>query len=335
MNLKFLVLFASAFVAAAVPARAEEQTLIFSTTLPPMTAVVQKFLHPWAARVNEAGKGVVRLDVRDGPGLANHQTFYDRTMNDVLQVGWGSQSQIAGKFLITNIVTLPFEAGDSEPTSLALWRLYKTGQMDAEYADIVPLVFVTFPQTGLHMLKAPPALDNLNGLKIGVVSKNAGEAVQRLGAAPVSLSAPELYEGLNRKLIDGAAISTNGANTFKLHELVAYHLDAPLGSTPGMLFMARKRFDALPEAAQKIMLAHGGEAEVRAAGKFQDGQNAEVRQTLIAKGGHTFSALPAAQERMWREKVAPIAAEWAKSVPGGEKALATFRDLLAKAKSGS
>jgi TRAP-type C4-dicarboxylate transport system substrate-binding protein len=320
---------------AAFPSRAQEQTLIFSTTLPPMTAVVQKFLHPWAARINEAGKGAVRLDVRDGPGLANHQTFYDRTMNDVLQVGWGSQSQIAGKFVLTNIVTLPFEAADSEATSVALWRLYKTGQMDAEYADVVPFVFVTFPQTGLHMLKPPPTLDNLNGLKIAVVSKNAGEAVQRLGGAPISLSAPEFYEALNRKLADGGAISTNGANTFKLHELVTYHLDAPLGSTPAMLFMARKRFEALPEAAKKVMLAHGGEAETRAGGKFQDGQNAEVRQALLAKGGHIFAGLPPAQEKGWRDKVAPIAAEWAKSVPGGEKALATFRDLLAKAKTGS
>jgi hypothetical protein len=60
-----------------------------------------------------------------------------------------------------------------------------------------------------------------------------------------------------------------------------------------------------------------------------------VRQALLAKGGHTFAGLPPAQEKGWRDKVAPIAAEWAKSVPGGEKALATFRDLLAKAKTGS
>jgi len=338
MNLKFLRRVAAAgivLVASMGVARAQETTLIFSTTLPPMTAVVQKFLHPWANRINEAGKGVVRLDVRDGPGLANHQTFYDRTMNDVLQVGWGSQSQIAGKFNLTNIVTLPFEAGDAEPTALALWRLYKTGQMDGEYDEVVPLVFVTFPQTGLHMLKQPSSLDNLNGLKIAVVSKNVAEAVQRLGAAPVTLSAPELYEALNRRLADGGAISTNGANTFKLHELVTYHVDAPLGSTPAMLFMAKKRFDALPDAAKKVILAHGGEAEVRAGGKFQDGQNAEVRQTLLAKGGHTFAPLSPTQEKAWRDKVAPIAAEWAKSVTGGEKALTTFRELLAKAKAGS
>jgi TRAP-type C4-dicarboxylate transport system substrate-binding protein len=256
-------------------------------------------------------------------------------MNDVFQVGWGAQSMIAGTFNLTNIVTLPFESAEAEPTALALWRLYKTGQMDAEYADVQPLVFVTFPQTGLHMIRAPRTLDNLDGLKISVVSKNVADALARLGAAPVTLSAPEMYDSLNRRVTDGAAISTNGAQTFKLHEIVAYHVDAPLGSTPAMIFMAKKRFAALPEAAQKALLAHSGEAEVRRGGQFQDRQNARVREGLIAKGGHEFVKLSPEQERAWRAKVAPLAAEWAKSTAGGGKALAAFRELLVKAKAGS
>ena len=325
---------AAALVASMGAAKAEETSLIFATTLPPMAAVVKDFLHPWAERINKDGQGAVKLDVRDGPGMANHLTYYDRVMNDVIQVGWGVQTYIAGKFKLTNIVTLPVEAGDAEPTALALWRLYKTGQMNAEYEEIVPLVFVTFPQTGLHMTKAIPTLDNLNGLKIAVISKANGEALQNLGAAPLTIAATEMYDSLQRGLADGAAISTNGGQTFKIHEIAKYHVDAPLGATPAMLFMSKKRFDALSADAKKAILAHSGEAEVHIGGKFEDAQNAEVRGQLIAKG-HTFSTLSPAQEKSWRAKVRPIAEQWAKSTPGGEKALATFRELFAKAKMGS
>jgi len=337
MNLKFLhrvVTVGIALLASMGVARAQETTLIFATTLPPVAAVVKDFLKPWADGINAAGAGVVKLDQRDGQGLANHLTYYDRTVNDVIQVGWGAQNQIAGKFKITTVVTVPFEAGEAEPTSVALWRLLKTGLMDAEYDEIVPLVFTTFPQTGLHMAKPIATLDNLAGLKIAVVSKGAADAIVALGGAPVTLSAPEFYDSINRRLTDGGAISTNGAQTFKLNEVATWHLDAPLGSTPGMLFMAKKRFAALPEAAQKVMLAHGGEPMTRKFGQFEDQQNASVRQAFIA-AGHTFVTLPPAVQAAWREKVAPISVEWAKSMPNGEKALATFRDLLAKAKAGS
>jgi TRAP-type C4-dicarboxylate transport system substrate-binding protein len=331
LKLKSFVV-AAALVASFGVAKAEETTLIFATTLPPVAAIVKDFLKPWAERVNQDGAGVVKLDVRDGQGLANHLTFYDRTINDVIQIGWGSQASVGGKFNLTNIVTLPFEGGEAEPTALALWRLYKTGQMDAEYDDVQPLVFVAFPQTGLHMSKPMATLDNLNGLKIAVVSKGAADAVSALGGAPITLSAPEFYEAINRKMVDGGAISTNGGQTFKLHELVTYHVDAPLGSTPAMLLMAKKKLAGLPEAARKVMLAHSGDGEVRTGGRFHDTQTAAVRQQLIASGNHSFVALSPAQEKIWREKTASIAVQWAKTTPGGEKALATYRELFAKAK---
>ena len=52
-------------------------------------------------------------------------------------------------------------------------------------------------------------------------------------------------------------------------------------------------------------------------------------------GDPADNALSPAQEKSWREKVRPIAEQWAKSTPGGEKVLATFRELFAKAKMGS
>src|SRR5262249_54553277 len=162
------------------------------------------------------------------------------------------------------------------------------GQLDGEYDEIVPLVFVTFPQTGLHMVKAPKTLDNLNGLKIAVISKANGQALQNLGAAPLTIAATEMYDSLQRGLADGAAISTNGGQTFKIHEIATYHLDAPLGSTPAMIFMAKKKFAALPADAQKVMMANAGEQQVVIGGKFEDAQNAEVRDMLKGKG-HTFA----------------------------------------------
>jgi len=51
-------------------------------------------------------------------------------------------------------------------------------------------------------------------------------------------------------------------------------------------------------------------------------------------GKHVFVSLTPEQAAKWREKVAPVTAHWVKATPNGEKILATYREFLAKAKSG-
>lgn len=82
----------------AAAARADEVKLTFVTLAPQDSRVAQMEFHPWADRINAAGKGVVQLDVRDGFALANMDNVYSRVMDDVVQVGWGTQNAIGGKF---------------------------------------------------------------------------------------------------------------------------------------------------------------------------------------------------------------------------------------------
>jgi TRAP-type transport system periplasmic protein len=74
---------------AATPAVAQETTLVFATTNAPNAHLNARVMHPWAERINQQGKGVVRIDVRDGPTMANHLNYYQRVMDDVVQIAWG------------------------------------------------------------------------------------------------------------------------------------------------------------------------------------------------------------------------------------------------------
>ena len=113
-------------------ASADEITLIFATTNPPTDPTNLIVSKPWAARIDEAGKGLVKIDVLDGPAIANHGNAYPRVVNDVVQIARGAQSIVAGKFLLSEVMTQPFVTEDSERASVAFWRLYKTGLLDSE-----------------------------------------------------------------------------------------------------------------------------------------------------------------------------------------------------------
>jgi len=315
-------------------ARAEEVTLLFGTSTPPNTHISLRVFHPWAERINAAGKGVIKIDIRDGMAIANPSNFYTRVLEDVIQIGWGSHNSVAGRFPLSGFSNMPFETERSEDSSVAFWRLYQRGLFDAEYKDIVPLFMQVYPQSQIHLAKPPKALDDIAGLRLMVVAKTAGEVATKLGAAPISLPLPDLYEGLQRNTVDGTVISWTAFQPFKLAEVTTYHIDTRLGTAPAMVFMARKRYQALPAEARKILDANSGEAQSRALGKAWDEVETEARNAAKADSKHIVVDPPAELTAKWQKAVTPITANWAETTPGGKALLENFRAVLTEVKAG-
>jgi TRAP-type transport system periplasmic protein len=325
-------LFAACLVCASA-ARADETTLIFATDGPTGTHVAVRMFHPWADHINDIGKGVLHLDVRDGMSIVNPTNFYSRVLDDVVQITWGSVGTLSGTFPLVQFASLPFQAGKSVDASVAFWRLYKSGLLDAEFKDVVPLMVTVYPQAEVHLAKPPKSIETLQGLRLMVVSKTAAQFGALLGAAPISLPLPDLYEGLQRGTVDGTIISWTAFQPYRLGEVTTYHYETQLGASTGMVFMAKKRHDALPPAARKILDENSGEAASRTLGEAWDEVADEARQAA-ADPKQQVTTPSAADTERWKGIVAPVTDDWVKATPGGDKVLAAFRDDLAQMKAG-
>ena len=180
-------------MAASVPASAQVR-LIFASQSNPASTVGQ-FFGAWAKRVTDASQGTGVVEIREGGTLANFQNVYERVLDDVVQIGFGQQALIAGKFPLTEVVVLPFIVKDNTIGSVALWRLYKTGLLDKEYDQVVPIWMNLLGPSYLHFNKTPPALNDLSGLKIRVTGKVNSQMVKRLGVRAGPLPAENMYTG--------------------------------------------------------------------------------------------------------------------------------------------
>jgi TRAP-type C4-dicarboxylate transport system substrate-binding protein len=326
-----LVGCAAAFVPAA---QAEETTLLFATTNSPTAHLNVRVIHPWAARLNKEGAGVVKIDVRDGPVVANHTNYYDRTLNDVIQIAWGLHTGAAGKFPRMEVTGIPFVTEKSEISCVALHRLFRSGILAPEYDEAVPLMFVGFPTGQFHFRSALKAPDDLKGLKIISGSKTLSEMVSALGAAPVSIIVTDVYQALQRGAADGTTTPWTAFEIFKLAEVTKYHVEAPIGGATGHVMMAKRKYAALPEPARKLIDKYSVEAETRTFGKFWDAVQEEGRE-IARKANHTIVALSPEQIEGWKQKLANIETEWVKRTPDGANVLARYRELVAQVKAGS
>jgi len=312
---------------------ADEVTLIFGTGQNPDQVMAKEIYQPWTAAVNAAGKGVVQIDERDGHVVLNSANFYTQASNDVVQVAFGALGYLPGKFQLSSVMDLPIDAS-SAAASVAFWRLYKSGLIDSDFDDTVPLYVLAYPPTILHFRKPIANPDNLRGLKIAPTSKLIAEEIQLLGGDPVSLTYQETPSALQRGTIDGITFPLAGIYSQNFGDLVPVHLNVALGSDVSMVFMMKKKFDSLSPQAQKILLDASGEAMSRKQGALFDRLTDEAMKTYKADPKQSFIELSAAGKAKWAKNTETIDAEWVKQGGGRDKVLAKFNEILAQVNAG-
>lgn len=307
-----------------------QEKLIFATNNSNTSTAAVRVFHPWADKINADGKGIVDIDVRDGFTLVNHTNVYSRLQDDVVQISSILFDFVGGKFPQTGFAALPYEAETAEDASVALWRLYKSGALDSELDEVVPLYVIVGSQQGVQLVKEPKSLIDLQGLKIITPGKISGDTITAMGGSPMNFAPADLYTALQRGAADGALYPFSAFQSMKLGEVTTFHIDAPLGSVAGAVVMAKKRYAALSPAVRKLIDDNSGEAESRFYGHHLDLEEQRQRDQVAAASGHKVVELTPEQRAAWQQRVSVVRAEWEKATPQGAQILEKFRGFLAQ-----
>jgi TRAP-type C4-dicarboxylate transport system substrate-binding protein len=326
-----ILLLASALLAQPVHA---EKSLVFGAGTPPQGPIHDSFVD-WVGAINAAGKGVVRIDFRPGFTMANPQNFYDRVKDGVVDISWGTLTAIGGRFPLSSVVELPFLTDDAETASVAFWRTYKSGLLDKEFHDIIPLMTLVFPQSGIHMRAPLERVNTLSGKQVIAGTQASAAVVSALGGVPLSIGLAEAYEAIQRGTADGRLLPWSAFPAFRLAEITNFHIEAPVGTVVGMVFVGREVWEELPAKARDIILQHSGEAFSRAtAGRVEKVHNG-IRKGIASNPAHKIVTLSSEQEAEWKSRLQPMIADWNTRVRGGAALLQAYRSALAAAKAGN
>lgn len=330
---KHLYALALAAVLAAPTAMAQD-TLVFAAGTPPQ-GPIHETLVEWVAAINDAGKGVIEIDFREGFTMANPQNFYDRVKDGVVDISWGTLTAVAGRFPLSSVVELPWLTDDAETASVAFWRMTESGMMDAEFNDIVPLMTLVFPQSGIHLRAPIASLDSLDGQQVIAGTQTNAAVVSALGGVPQSIGLAESYEAIQRGTVDGRLLPWSAFPPFRLAEITNYHIEAPIGTVVGAIFVSRDVWDGLSEDARNVIMSKSGEAFSRATGGRVDKMNGGIRASIVNNPAHTVVGLSPEQDAAWQARVAPITDQWIAQVAGGDAFLAAYRDAITAAAAGN
>ena len=324
---------AAAAVALLVEAAAAQEvtTLRFAVTSPQTSPTWRMQWEPWTQRVEKDADGALKIQVYFGGTLATMANAYDRLINGVADMSYAIYAVVRGKFPKTSVVELPLDVNGRDG-SVAMWRLYESGLLAQEHADVHPLGIFVYPQTIIHFHQPVRKLEELQGMKIGAGSKVAADVLTRLGVAPVTVTPPELYEVLQRRVVDGVAIAWTGVLQYKVAEVTNYHLNYAFGSTGGWMFMNKASYGKLTGKAKAAIDKNSGLGLSREFGMVLDRIATEQHETVGKMPGHTIARLEPAEQARWDKLVEPVIGAWIAETPDGAKIWEAYKAEVQKAR---
>lgn len=329
------LLLAATTALAPISAAAEPERLMVGTGNIPIHPMNLRVIIPWAERVAEQGEGVIELVVRHGPMLVNNDNYVDRVTDDVVQIAFGMLVFQPGRFPRSLVTSVPFVEGSAEAAAIAMCRLYEEGAFGEDFADVVPLFFVPFPQSSLHVNGGElSSVSDIAGRKIIVGSPTAAAVVTGLGGTPLSIPVYDNYQALQLGTADGNILPFTAFPAFNLHEVTTAHMAAPLGGATGMVFMSRARWEALTPEARAVLEANSGCDVTREVGAIMDAWDAEGRAMVAAQPGHTVIDIPPEDLALLQGEIAQAVFDgFAQRVEGGAELLAQWQEAMAAARA--
>lgn len=328
--LRLAGLIAVALISVTRAAHAQAVPLKLATFGPPQSYFYVEVLIPWMEAVNRDSNGTVEIKYFGSGVLGNAGNMYDAVLTGGADIGWALLGSVPGKFVKASVIELPFGYDKGEVGAVALWRMFEKGLIASDFDEVKLFGLTAWPAAEIQTRsKKVQTLEDLKGLKLRAQGRWQAATVSAFAATPVNVPVDEVYQAIDRGVIDGAWTSLVATQQFRLGEIAKYFLEAPLNGGGGMLIMKRESYEKLPAAARATFEKHSGEVLSRALGRSNDGEVVRVRTMLsdLASKGKIDPpyALSAEEFARWRKAAEPVADMWVKNVPDGAAILSAFR----------
>ena len=267
-------------------------------------------LEPLAEAVNEATNGTVTIEFQPGGALAAAPATFENTVAGGQEMGWALQGYHAGVFPVTEIVEQPFQFTSAMQATQTLWDLYDMyPALQEEYGD-VQLIGLWTHDVGDIWTKdvQVQTVEDMEGLNMRFPSGMMNDLMAAMGASPIGMPAPQIFDSLSTGVIDGLSIAVSGLESFQLYPELNYGTQCDCYVAAQYLVVNQDVWDSLTPDTQQVLLDLGREYSLQAAEVYDEAYEA-VYQIAIDEGIEIY-VLPDGELARWHEIGQQVTDEW-------------------------
>jgi len=286
--------------------------LKFAGYHPPVHAV-STLITQFSEEVTKRSGGKVEVTPYTGGTLLSPSKMAAGVASGISDIGFSHCAYSRGRFPVMEIMELPLGLPSSWIATHVANDFYNKFK-PKEWDNYHVLMFTTSPVNVIQTTSKPvKTLEDLKGMKIRGTGRS-GDIVKALGAVPMPIETPDLYDAIKRRLVDGAYLTMETYKGFKTGELFKYNTESwKVGSVYTFyIIMNKQKWNKLPADVQKIFTDVSQEFVEKYALMFNN-IDIEGRDFFFKEGGQTIS-LSDAESARWVKAVQPVIAEFKKDM---------------------
>ena len=313
-TLKIALLGAVALAFVGGAALAQDVTLRLHQFLPPPAPVPKLILKPWAANVEEASGGRIKIEHFDAMSLGGRPPeLLGQARDGVVDLAMTVAGYTPGLFPRTEVFELPFMMTNPVATSAAYWQKVDTDWSSNEYKDVQVLGAWVHGPGQIHSKDGVNSLEDMKGLTLRGPTRIINNLLGELGAEPVGMPLPAIPEALSKGVVKGTVIPWEVTTAIRLSELVGNHTefsgDEAFYTAAIILVMNKDKYNALPDDLRAILDAESGEKLSKFAAQVMWDMDAGARK-IAQDAGNTITVLDDAEVARWKAAAEPVVDQW-------------------------
>lgn len=288
----------------------------------------------WADEVEARTDGRVKVEFFFSESLVPAADTLSAVGSKRVEVGYLAAAYTPGELPLSQIAGIPFVTQNAEAQVRAFTQLYEENEAfrnewTQHGVEVLHFGVVTKNLVGSH--EPITGLDWFEGKQvraIGFVPK----ALEAVGANPVSISIAEVYEAMERGLLDAYSSTTFEVFTdLGLHEVAEHTTDTGLGTHILVATVINKEvWDGLPEDIREIIKGVDAEFTENAVALLRDVEDKACER--VKEVGGTLARFDDATIAAWRDKIGTSIEEAfiAQAGAGSEEFVKAFRAAVTK-----
>jgi len=297
----------AAAVALGFGAGAQAQTeLKFTTFVPPTHGFAVDVLEPLGKEIEKrsGGKVTVRVFAGNSPfGKVENQA--DQVKQGVTDLAFGLNGIPRGRYPRTSIMEMPFVAESADSASKALWAMLPD-LLAEDYRDFKPIALHCHNPGLFHTRdKSLKTIADVKGLRMRAPNPPTQALLAYLGATPVGMPPGQVYENIEKGVIDGAVFPWDAIKGFRLENILKHHLDARVYTSCFHLVMSPKRYAELAPDVQKAIDATTGQALTDKFGAWWNRWD-QAGLDAVKPLNHEIVRVDDATREKWRADLKPV-----------------------------
>ncbi len=318
-------------------ADAPQVTLKLHHSFSAVSAVHEKFLAPWARKVEADCGGRIRIDLFPSMQLGGAPAhLFDQARDGMVDIVWAVPGATPGRFPKSEAFELPFVLSHRALVNSKALEDFAAANLRDEFREFHPLCFSCRDRGVLHTARAIKSIGDLKGLRLHVPNRLAGESVRALGAQGVSVPTPQVPMAISARAIDGCLDPWDVVPGLRLNDSLKNHTDfaeRALSTATFVLAMNRQAYERLPRDLKTAIDDNSGQPAASMAGAMWDLEAKAVAGTARDRG-EPVVVISGEEMGPWRKATEPVIAAWEKQMKerklDGGKLLADVHALLAK-----